>query len=155
VSRRVFYFLAAAAVLAADQASKFWAVAELKGQRAWSIIPGVFSLEYTENSGIALGFLGDGGDLIKWALITVSVAAAVFVVGYLLRASYRERLLLAALSLLLAGIAGNLLDRLARGYVVDFISFSYEPNLLRSSARPAETPPQPVAEQKVNFDENA
>ena len=126
MNERINYLMIAAVVLVADQFTKAWAAIQLKDGPSMSVIRSLFSLEYTENRGIALGIFGDGSDLTKWMLVAVSLAAALFVLGYILRASLTDRLLLMALSLLLAGIFGNLIDRLWHGYVIDFIFFHYD-----------------------------
>ena len=182
MSRRILFLVVSVVVLLGDQLSKLWAAATLKDSfgrvHDVEVIQNLLTLGYTVNRGIALGILGDGGAATKWILVVVSVGAAIFVAGYLFRASTSDKLLMAALSLLLAGILGNLLDRVAYGYVIDFISFHYNEwqfpvfnladsaisvgavlmavDLLRSpkkSEEPAQVP-QPVAEHQVNLDEN-
>jgi len=116
-------------MLLCDQLSKQWAASTLNGPfgptREIKVIGNLLSFSYTQNWGIALGLLGDGGLPTKWILIAVSVTAVIFVTGYLLRASNNDKLLMTALSLLLAGILGNLVDRLIHGYVIDFITFHH------------------------------
>jgi len=129
VKRRILFFCISAIVLFGDQLSKHWAATALNGPfgptRELKVIDNLLSFAYTQNWGIALGLLGDGGLPTKWILIAVSAAAVIFVTGYLLRASKNDKLLMTALSLLLAGILGNLVDRLLHGYVIDFITFHH------------------------------
>jgi len=129
VKRRILFFFMSAAVLLCDQLSKHWAATTLNGPygptRELKVIKNLLSFAYTQNWGIALGLLGDGGLPTKWILVAVSSVAVIFVTGYLLRASKNDKLLMTALSLLLAGILGNLLDRLLHGYVIDFITFHH------------------------------
>jgi signal peptidase II len=128
VKRRILFFCISAGVLLGDQLSKHWAATVLNGPfgtREIKVVDNLLSFAYTQNWGIALGLLGDGGVPTKWILVGVSTAAVVFVTGYLFKASKYEKLLMTALSLLLAGILGNLVDRLLHGYVIDFITFHH------------------------------
>jgi signal peptidase II len=88
------------------------------------IIRGFFKLSYTENPGIAFGMLNNGN--VKWLLVSVSIAAVMVVVYYMARTSASNSLLLWSLSLLAAGICGNLIDRVRLGRVIDFILIYYK-----------------------------
>ncbi|HVF92249.1 MAG TPA: signal peptidase II [Blastocatellia bacterium] len=121
-SSRLKYLGITALVLACDQLSKLWAAGALK-DRDIEVIPGFFSLSYTENRGIAFGMLGDGD--VRWLLVAVSSAATAIVVYYMMKTPSGNRLLLWSLALLAAGICGNLVDRVRMGSVIDFILFYY------------------------------
>jgi len=126
LNRRAGYFLITLAIVILDQLSKRWAMLDLRGNSDIVIIPGLLNLSYTTNAGIAFGMLGDSGLMVKWMLMVISIAAAVFVAAYALRTPLTSRLLLVSLALLLAGILGNLIDRMLLGYVIDFIDIHYE-----------------------------
>jgi signal peptidase II len=118
---RAGYLLAALGVYFADQASKAWAVRTLRFGDEPVLIRGLLKLFYTENPGIAFGQLQEGGSFGRWFFIVLAVAAATAVFYYFLRTPRTDDRMLGACALLLAGILGNLTDRIRLGYVVDFI----------------------------------
>jgi signal peptidase II len=116
-----FYLFFSLAVLAADQFSKLWATARLKPVSTIEALPGYFRFSYATNRGVAFSLFADSSFDVRWVLAAISAAAAVFVASYLLRTLPGERRLNTSLALLLAGITGNLIDRVRLGEVVDFI----------------------------------
>ena len=118
---RAGYLLAALGVYFADQSSKAWAVRALRFGDERVLIPGVVKFFYTENPGIAFGQLQEGGSFARWFFVVLAVAAAIAVFYYFLRTPRNDDRVLGACALLLAGILGNLTDRVRLGYVVDFI----------------------------------
>lgn len=112
--------LAAVAVL--DRAAKLWAAAALRGGRGLVVLPRLLEMRYTQNRGMALGFLA-GQWLANLALPVVAV-----VVWVLLGRRYEPtRFKRVASALMLGGFVGNFLDRLLFGYVVDMIYFPWLP----------------------------
>lgn len=86
----------------------------------------IFKLTLLHNEGAAFSFLDDAGGWQRWFLVAVSSVVSVFIAGWLWRI-YREQALLSwALCLILGGAIGNLIDRAAQGYVVDFLVFYYD-----------------------------
>jgi signal peptidase II len=118
---RAAYLFAAFGIYMVDQASKAWAVKRLRFGEERTIIGGLLDLAYAENRGIAFGQLQDGGSFMRWFFVVLASAAAAAVLFYFLRTQRTEDRVLGACALLLAGITGNLTDRLRLGYVVDFI----------------------------------
>lgn len=118
---RAGYLLAAVGVYFADQASKAWAVKSLRFGHEVVAIPGLVKFFYTENPGIAFGQLQEGGSFGRWFFVVLAVAAAIAVFYYFVRTPRNDDRILGACTLLLAGILGNLTDRVRLGYVVDFI----------------------------------
>jgi signal peptidase II len=118
---RAGYLLAAFGIYLADQASKAWAVKVLRFADERVMIPGFMKFYYTENPGIAFGQLQQGGSFARWFFVVLAVAAAIAVLYYFLRTPRNDDRVLGACALLLAGITGNLTDRVRLGYVVDFI----------------------------------
>lgn len=112
--------------MAADQLTKAWAIAKLKPVVLLEIIPGFFRMVYATNRGVAFSMFADGEFDARWIFASISVAAAVFVSIYLCRISVGKVRLSLALSLLLAGIVGNLIDRVRLGEVVDFLGFHWQ-----------------------------
>lgn len=114
---------AAITVIAAafDQLSKRWALANLGDHEPVPLIPGVLEFLRIENRGAAFGILQ--GKMFFFYLITAVVAAGILYVVYKLPEKRKYLPLLVILAFLLAGAAGNLIDRAFRQSVVDFIYF--------------------------------
>ena len=118
---RAAYLAAAAGVYLTDQASKAWAARRLRFGDSQTVIDGVFYFSYAENPGVAFGQLQGGGEFGRWMLSALAALAAVGVVLYLFRTTRTEDRVLGACALLLAGVCGNLTDRVRLGHVIDFI----------------------------------
>ena len=118
------YLLIVVLVMAVDQFTKYWVSLKLSEGDEIDVISGFFKLSYTENPGIAFGMLNSGN--VKWLLVAISIAAITVVVYYMRRTPVSNTLLLWSLSLLAAGICGNLVDRLRLGRVIDFLLVYYK-----------------------------
>lgn len=116
------YLLASFGVYLADQASKAWAVRELRFGQDRTVVSGLLDLIYTENPGIAFGQLQEGGSFGRWFFVALATAASIAVLFYFWRTPRSDDRVLGACALLLAGIVGNMTDRIRLGYVVDFIA---------------------------------
>lgn len=117
----VFVLGTAALLIAADQLLKIWVLDTLAGGPSRMLIPGFLQLTYVENRGAAFGiFQGRVGLL---SIFTVIVIAAI---AYLLiRGKFNgNKLIMWCSGLLIAGGIGNLIDRLFRGFVVDYLDIS-------------------------------
>lgn len=117
---RAGYLIAALGIYLTDQASKAWAVRRLRF-RDFPVINGFLDFVYAENRGIAFGQLQEGGQFGRWFFVVLAAAAAFAVLFYFFRTSRNDDRVLGACALLLAGILGNLTDRLRLGFVIDFI----------------------------------
>jgi len=84
----------------------------------------VFDLVLAHNTGAAFSFLHDAGGMQRWLFSIIATVASVWIV-VLLRKHAGQTLFALALSLVLGGALGNLIDRIAYGYVVDFLSFHW------------------------------
>lgn len=120
------YLLASGAMFMIDQTTKAWAVRRLKFGGDREIISGFLNFVYAENTGVAFSMLDDHGDTGRWGLAVVAGIAAVLVLFYFWRIPRTNDRLLGSLALLLAGIVGNLTDRMRLGFVVDFIQVHYQ-----------------------------
>ena len=112
--------LAAAIVLAADQASKYWIVnvLDLPSLGSVELLPWL-NLTMVWNQGVTFGLLRQGSVTGTYVLAGVSMLVVCFLLAWMARA---ERVLLAvALGAVAGGAIGNVLDRLRFGRVVDFI----------------------------------
>lgn len=115
----MFYFIIAAAIVAADQGVKLWAVRALGPGGSLGLIPGVFHLTYAENRGAAFSILeGKLGFFVAVTAVMVGLLLYMTVRGYIRGVFGR----LAAV-FIIGGALGNLADRLCRGYVVDMFDF--------------------------------
>ena len=118
---RAAYLSAAVALFLADQASKAWAVRRLRTGEVVRAIDGVLHFAYAENPGIAFGRLQEGGEFGRWLLAALAGLAVIGLLAYFFRTKRTDDRILGAVALLLAGVAGNLCDRIRLGHVIDFI----------------------------------
>ncbi len=79
-----------------------------------------FNIVRVHNTGAAFSFLANAGGWQRWFFIGLGAVATVFII-WMLRQHGGQRLFSWALSLILGGAIGNVVDRLLHGYVVDFI----------------------------------
>lgn len=125
MKRNVPYYLLMLALLALDQAAKAIIVQSIRHYSSRGVIPGFFSLTRVHNKGAIFGMFNQtDGPLITVVLTVASIAALAMVVVYFFRTPPSEKWMKISLSLILGGALGNLTDRIARGYVVDFLEFS-------------------------------
>lgn len=85
-----------------------------------------FSLTYVQNTGAAFSFLSEAGGWQRWFFAILTTAISIWLVVWIYRLKHNQTLLAIALSLLLGGAIGNLIDRLIFGYVIDFIDIYYK-----------------------------
>ena len=112
-----------ALVIVLDQLSKAWITGHfVYGEKLYVL--GVFDLVLAHNTGAAFSFLSDAGGAQRWLFSIIAIVASVWIT-WLLRRHSAEILFALALSLILGGALGNLIDRIAYGYVVDFLSFHW------------------------------
>lgn len=113
-----------ALIIILDQLSKAWITSHFVYGESLTIL-GVFNLVLTHNTGAAFSFLNDAGGMQRWLFSAIAVVASGWIV-LLLRKHSAQLLFALGLSLILGGALGNLIDRLAYGYVVDFLLFHWE-----------------------------
>jgi signal peptidase II len=118
-----FWLAMALLVILADQFTKtlilHWF--ELGDSRT---VTSFFNLVRVHNTGAAFSFLAGASGWQRWFFIGLGVVASVFIV-WMLRSHPGERLFCFALSMILGGAVGNVVDRLLHGYVVDFLQFRF------------------------------
>lgn len=122
---KLAYLTIAGGVFMIDQVTKVWAARELKLGGDRSIITGLLNFAYAQNTGVAFSMLDDHGEMGRWGLSVVAFVAATLVLYFFWRTPRTDDRMLGALALLLAGIAGNVTDRLRLGYVIDFIDVQF------------------------------
>lgn len=121
--KAIYYVIYTAVILGGigiDQLSKLLAVKLLAPVGSVPIWSGVLHLTYVENKGAAFGMLADH----RWVFMTVSSIAIIGIALYLYSGRSTGKLFTSALMLIISGGIGNMIDRLALGYVVDFIDFA-------------------------------
>jgi signal peptidase II len=84
------------------------------------------NMTLAHNYGAAFSFLSDAGGWQRWLFTGLALVVTVVLVAWLLRLPANEKLTAAALSLVIGGAVGNLIDRIMNGYVVDFIDVFYQ-----------------------------
>jgi signal peptidase II len=119
-----FWLGLAVLVVALDQWTKMLAVAHLDYARPVPLLP-VLNITLHYNTGAAFSFLSGAGGWQRWFFSAIAIVASVAICVWLARLHRGETMLALSLSLILGGALGNLWDRLALGYVVDFISVHY------------------------------
>jgi len=111
----------AGAIIVVDQITKFAVVASLALHESVAVSP-FFNLVLVYNRGAAFSFLASATGWQTMFFIAIAVIAAVWIV-YLLKRYPRETLFCLALTLVLAGAVGNVVDRIRLGAVIDFLDF--------------------------------
>ena len=122
---KLAYLAITGGVFLIDQTTKAWAVRRLRFGDDWSVIPNYLNFAYAQNTGVAFSMLDDHGDTGRWGLSVVAMIAGVLVLYFFWRTPRSDDRILGALALLMAGIAGNVTDRLRLGFVVDFIDVQF------------------------------
>jgi signal peptidase II len=110
-------------VILADQFTKTLVMGYFQhgdSRGVWSF----FNLVRAHNSGAAFSFLANAGGWQRWFFVGLGVAAVGFML-YMLRQHGGQKMFAWALSLIMGGAVGNVIDRLLHGYVVDFLDFHW------------------------------
>ena len=108
-------------MIVVDQITKAIVRQNLALGEAWAPIPAIgdfFRFLYWQNRGAAFGPLRNAGPI----LTVVRIAIAIFIIGFYQKAEIRDTLIKVALSLMLGGAVGNLVDQFTLGFVTDFIA---------------------------------
>ncbi|MBO5364516.1 MAG: signal peptidase II [Clostridia bacterium] len=106
-------------ILIIDVITKFLAEGKLQQMATLPVWQGVFHFTYVENRGIAFGMFGGG----RIVFILLTVLVLVLLAVFYRKTNHKTKWLCYGLSLIFGGAIGNLLDRIFRGYVVDFLDF--------------------------------
>ena len=112
-------------VLLVDQISKQVVIANMQLFDSIDLLP-FFNLTYVRNYGAAFSFLSDAGGWQRWFFTIIAVVISCVLAIWLARNSKNQLKLNLALSLVLAGAIGNLIDRSVYGYVIDFLHLYYQ-----------------------------
>lgn len=120
-TRRLGALLLCVLLIAADQGTKLLAVARLKDQHPFVLLPGVLELHYLENRGAAFGILQ--GQKIFLVLFTGLLSALIIYFYFRVPEGRRHLPFRILLIMLFSGAIGNFIDRCRLDYVIDFIYF--------------------------------
>lgn len=120
--KKYYYWLLVVAIIVIDQLSKCWVSHYLQLGESRYGTP-FFNLVLAHNYGAAFSFLNVPGGLQRWLFVVLSSVISVLLLFWLRTA--QSRLQATALALILGGAVGNLIGRLFKGYVVDFLQFHW------------------------------
>ena len=109
----------AVAVLVLDQLTKIWVVSGMDVSQSIPVIRNVLHMTYVQNRGMAFGLFENNRMLFM--IPTVILIGAVILA--IVKLGRKNKLLDTSLGLILGGGVGNMIDRVARGFVVDFVDF--------------------------------
>jgi signal peptidase II len=108
----------------ADQAVKFIMIGPLALQSRRQIhLLSFFDFTYAENRGVSMGFLEAGSEAERWLLVALTAGIAGIVAVWMWREKLRGEVL--ALSMVLGGALGNIVDRIRYGYVIDYADLHF------------------------------
>jgi signal peptidase II len=108
------------ALVLADQALKYQVAQSFELGERLRLFPGMY-ITRAHNTGAAFSFLHDGGGWQRWLFVVLALGVSIAIVIWLRQQRRAPALLRAGLVLILAGALGNLIDRVAWGYVIDFV----------------------------------
>ncbi|MBF2097006.1 MAG: lipoprotein signal peptidase [Gloeomargaritaceae cyanobacterium C42_A2020_066] len=116
------FWLAAGLGFGLDRLTKWWVVQTFvltQPPQSWPLWPGVFHFTYVTNTGAAFSLFTQGSDWLRWLSLAVSLG----LMGYALWGPRLHSWEQWAYGFILAGAAGNGLDRFLLGHVIDFLDF--------------------------------
>ena len=113
--------LIAVLIIALDQITKYLVINNIGPNDTVTVIKNVFEFVYVKNTGGAFSILNNA----TWLLSIVSIIFCIGVVVYFIKVKPKEKNICLALSMMFAGALGNAIDRIFRGFVVDFIKTSF------------------------------
>ena len=114
-----------AVVLLLDQASKLTIDSGMQLYESIALLP-FFNLTYVHNTGAAFSFLSEAGGWQRWLFAGLAIVMSSAIGIWLSRLQKHETFMALALSLVLGGAIGHLIDRIAYGYVIDFLDVYYQ-----------------------------
>jgi signal peptidase II len=122
--RLTFWLALAGGLVALDQATKAWVLALFQPGESLVVTP-FFNLVLWFNTGASFSFLADAGGWQRWFFVALALAISVWLT-VLLRTHANDRLMATALTLILGGAVGNVIDRIRFGAVTDFLAFHWQ-----------------------------
>ncbi len=129
VNRWKIYFLAGIglSVLVLDQITKYWIYSRFHWGESVVVIPNFFAITYVRNMGAAFGFLHRAPEWFRTPFfLVVPLIILAVLSGMFIKLKPEQKWMGAAISLIISGAIGNIIDRARFGYVVDFLDFHYK-----------------------------
>ena len=108
-------------ILVLDRITKIWAVKVLDGKGVVDFIKGFVNLIYVENTGVAFGMLSDK----LYVMLPITVVVIGICIFVYLKNKGENKVFDYAMLLIVTGAIGNVMDKLTRGFVVDFLNFEF------------------------------
>ena len=112
-------------VVVLDQITKIVASNVLEMYQSVPVFPG-FNFTLMHNPGAAFSFLSEAGGWQRWFFTVIAIVVSMVIFFWIKKLSETEKLQAIALALVLGGALGNVIDRIAYGYVIDFIQWYYD-----------------------------
>ncbi len=119
------YYGLTIALIFLDQLSKILVVNTMEFQST-IVVTEYFSWHYVRNYGAAFSFLADQGGWQQYFFISLSFVASIALIIWMKKIALTQKFELLGLSFVLSGAVGNLIDRTAYGFVIDFIDLHYQ-----------------------------
>lgn len=119
--QRLFVLLTVIVIITLDQLTKLLSLSFLRPGTGLEIISGALEFCYVENRGAAFGLLQDH----RWIFMSLTAVAIVAMLGWIMLKKSGSRLLTVAFTLIIGGGIGNMIDRVFRGFVIDFINVTF------------------------------
>ncbi len=119
----MIYVLLIAAIIAGDQIVKMIVASTMTIGQSFALIPGFVNITYVQNTGAAFSLFSNA----TWVLAILSGVMAVVVI-YLLfkyKNQFKSKLFNVSMAFIAGGAIGNLIDRVAHGYVIDMLEFDF------------------------------
>lgn len=122
MKKYILFSIVIVIVLICDQATKAVILSSMPVGESVPVIPGFFNIAHVRNPGAAFGFLAEAAPAFRYAFfVSISIIAVLLILYYVKNTEEQDRFVTLALSLILAGALGNLIDRLRFGEVIDFL----------------------------------
>lgn len=119
----LLWLVLAAIVVVADQVTKTLILGWFQFGEARQVTS-FFNLVRVHNTGAAFSFLAGASGWQRWFFIALGLAASAFIV-WMIRGNPTQRLFCFAVTMIMGGALGNVVDRMLHGYVVDFLQFRF------------------------------
>lgn len=119
----MIYALLIAAIVIGDQISKYFTVANLTLGESITFIPGFMDFTYVKNTGAAFSMFSGATWLL--ALLSAVMAAVIIFLLFKYKKQVNSKLFNVAMAFIAGGAIGNLIDRVAQGYVTDMLQFTF------------------------------
>lgn len=117
--KNIWCFVMIVCIVAFDQITKYFAKLYLCGKDARVFIKGIIEFTYTENTGVAFSLFSGG----RWFFIVLTAVLIAVCFYIMLRGKGQKSLWLYwSIAVIVSGAAGNLIDRILYGYVIDFVN---------------------------------